>query len=126
MITITRAVQTCMGCPSQWDAWDADGNYYYLRYRSGHGSVTRYEDENWYHSPVEQDHQVISDFEYGHPLDGIISLVDFAPLAGMALAPGLVYTGFGDHLRDGLVTEGGISMDAATTITEPWRELEED
>jgi hypothetical protein len=34
-ITVTRVVQTCTACPSQWDAWTADGTYVYVRYRSG-------------------------------------------------------------------------------------------
>ncbi len=39
MVTITRLVQTCEACPSQWDGWDAEGNYYYFRYRHGHFCV---------------------------------------------------------------------------------------
>lgn len=35
----TRTVQTCLCFPSQWNAWDADGQYYYLRYRSGRGTI---------------------------------------------------------------------------------------
>ena len=38
-IEITRAVQTCFACPSQWDMWDANGNQYYVRYRWGHGRI---------------------------------------------------------------------------------------
>lgn len=32
---LTKLVKTASMCPSQWDAWDADGNYYYIRYRHG-------------------------------------------------------------------------------------------
>jgi hypothetical protein len=33
MIRIKDIVQTCIACPSQWDMWDEDGKYYYVRYR---------------------------------------------------------------------------------------------
>lgn len=36
---LTRVVQTCSAYPSQWDAWTADGQYLYLRYRHGEGCV---------------------------------------------------------------------------------------
>src|SRR5437870_4567412 len=42
-LTLVRAVQISVACPAQWDAWDAEGNYYYLRYRSGCGRIERYE-----------------------------------------------------------------------------------
>lgn len=38
-VVLIRIVQTCAGAPSQWDGWDADGNYYYMRYRFGIGTV---------------------------------------------------------------------------------------
>jgi len=34
-IKITKAVQTCMACPAQWDAWTEDDEYVYVRYRWG-------------------------------------------------------------------------------------------
>lgn len=83
-ITIVRAVQTCRACPSQWDAWDDQGRYYYLRYRSGLGSVERFSDAEWHLRDDEP--EVIVEFEHGHPLDGCISLIDFAELAGLKLA----------------------------------------
>jgi len=109
MVTLVRAVQTCMACPSQWDAWDGDGNYYYLRYRSGHGSIRRYLTENWTDSIESELIAEIADFSYGHPLDGFISLEEFACLAGVTLAPGLVSTSFGEYLRDGLILDGTLS-----------------
>lgn len=33
MIKITKIIQTSMACPSQFDMWDENGNYYYVRYR---------------------------------------------------------------------------------------------
>lgn len=123
MITLVRAVQTSMACPSQWDAWDAEGNYYYLRYRHGHGSVEQYEDENWTDAEPGQWHRTISWFNEGDHLDGVIELPRFAELAGLVLSPDLVTTGFGDHLRDELITRHGVSVDEASDITQPWRKL---
>lgn len=85
MITITRAVQTCWACPSQWDAWDAEGRYYYLRYRGGHGSATRYATEDFWKHPHDRGERIAS-FSYGHPLEGSITLEKFAELAGITLA----------------------------------------
>lgn len=80
MITLVRAIQTCSACPSQWDAWDAAGNYYYLRYRWGHGTITQYPDADSLdlRAPDVQ-------FSYGDSLDGVISLEDFAEKAGITL-----------------------------------------
>lgn len=36
---LVRVIETCSACPSQWDAWDADGVYYYIRYRFGQLTV---------------------------------------------------------------------------------------
>lgn len=105
-VTLVRAVQTCMACPAQWDAWDADGNYYYLRYRCGHGEIRRYRTENWHDSDTDEYVETIASFEYGHPLDGSIGLTEFAHLAGVTLASGLAHTGFGDYLRDELILNG--------------------
>jgi hypothetical protein len=106
MIIIVRAVQTCWAAPSQWDAWDADGNYYYLRYRGGHGSVDKYTDEHWYERVPFEKGEAVAEFQYGHPLDGYIDLAGFARLAGLELSPDLAETGFGDYIRDELITGG--------------------
>lgn len=112
MITIVRTVQTSIACPSQWDAWDADGNYYYLRYRHGCGAVRQYRDENWTDRTYEEavgDGRTVASFEHGDPLDGTISLPEFAELAGIMLAENLAETGFGDYVRDELVTRYGMT-----------------
>jgi hypothetical protein len=41
-IRLARVVQTTSCVPVQWDAWTEDGQYLYLRYRQGRGSVTVY------------------------------------------------------------------------------------
>lgn len=35
LIKIKRYVSTSPACPTQFDMWDGEGNYYYLRYRHG-------------------------------------------------------------------------------------------
>jgi hypothetical protein len=79
MITLVRAVQTCYACPSQWDAWDAEGQYYYLRYRHGHGYIRKEEADSMFRGAV------VGEFSHGHPLDGYITLEEFCALAGVAL-----------------------------------------
>lgn len=74
MIKLTRVVQTCWGCPSQWDAWDSEGTYYYLRFRFGHGTVS-IGDHN---DPVQ-----IREFSDGDDMAGVIDLETFARLANL-------------------------------------------
>lgn len=119
MIKIVRAVQTCTACPSQWDAWDEEGNYYYLRYRHGLGTVTQYRTSDWvsvryqwdessdvpYHYQNPAYVREVTSFEHGDSLDGFIELEEFCRLAGMELDLKM-YTNYGEHLRDGLVERG--------------------
>lgn len=37
---IVSLVETCGGCPSQWDGRTSDGRYVYIRYRWGYLSVS--------------------------------------------------------------------------------------
>lgn len=83
MVTITRAVCTCLACPSQWDAWDEQGNYYYLRYRNGHGTMRKYRSQEDFGDITRS--ALAADFRHGDPLDGFITLPDFCALAGVAL-----------------------------------------
>ena len=39
-VQITRIIQTGYGCPTQWDAVDAEGQRYYIRFRFGQLTVT--------------------------------------------------------------------------------------
>lgn len=77
---IVKAKQTCWYCPSQWDAWTAEGRYIHLRYRYGQGIAT------YYDSPDSNEgaNQHIK-FYHGDPLDGVISLEDFCIQAGIEL-----------------------------------------
>lgn len=82
---LAKVVQTCSACPSQWDAWDAEGRYYYLRYRSGIGTVDTYPDpdpDTWTTPPDG----AIARFEHGDGSDGYIGLNDFLALAGLSIS----------------------------------------
>ena len=84
MTTIVKAIMTCGACPSQWDAWDADGNYWYLRYRWGYGTA------EWQPSSdpatwTGGEREAYS-FDTGDSLDGCISLKEFCRRAGLELA----------------------------------------
>ncbi|MYW62853.1 hypothetical protein GTY65_01975 [Streptomyces sp. SID8379] len=97
---LARVVQTCSGHPSQWDAWTADGQYLYLRYRHGEGCVERhpgpYTDtqETW----DDGLSALVVEWDDGTER-GVISLEDFLTASGRpALAPGAsvsVGTGLG-------------------------------
>lgn len=83
-VKIARVVQTCEACPSQWDAWTIDGQYLYLRYRCGIGTVDAYDTSKsaeWTRIPDGSDGR----FEFGGPLDSWIDLPEFLDLAGLTL-----------------------------------------
>lgn len=96
MVAFVRVVETCIAAPNQWDAWDADGQYYYLRFRYGRGTVERLPGPDvttWplpYPSPeilvasweTEQRRAGIRDYS------GVEDLDEFLRLLGMELAPG--------------------------------------
>ena len=76
VIVLDRIVQTCNACPSQWDAWDTEGNYYYIRYRWGFLSVDKgsVRGERVFEAPV------------GDGLDGCMSTDEMLNVTGMKLA----------------------------------------
>lgn len=89
MIEIVKAICTCAACPSQWDAWDADGTYYYLRYRWGRGTVQipdtgRPDYGEW---KTLQDMIAFDVSKTEGPYAGLISLSEFCQLAGITLSP---------------------------------------
>lgn len=85
-LTIVKAVQTCAACPSQWDTWNEDGEYLYLRYRQGHGTVHHFENEDYTKWDFGKWRNPVADFRHGHPLDGVIDLPAFCDLAGLTLS----------------------------------------
>ncbi|WP_432130622.1 hypothetical protein [Streptomyces tendae] len=73
---IARVVQTCFACPSQWDAWTIDGDYLYLRYRWGVGTI---DDEHGTN---------ITRFTISDPYGGVIGLDEFARRTGLVILNG--------------------------------------
>lgn len=99
MITLARVVCTLSCVPTQWDAWDTEGRYYYLRYRFGRGTVDTYDD------PDSDTWTVIP---YGHtaefrdeddPWGGDIELDEFLERAGMMLMPGAAVVSYEEYAR---------------------------
>jgi len=83
--SIVRAVRTCTACPSQWNAWTADGQYLYLRYRSGIGTADAYNNpdaDTWTRIPDGN----IARFDTEDRHDSEIDLDEFCDLANLDLA----------------------------------------
>lgn len=87
--TLVRVVRTCSANPSQWDAWTADGQYLYLRYRHGEGCVERHPGpdsdtpESWNAGLSQR----LVEWDDGSGR-GRIGLEAFLAVAGLTLAPG--------------------------------------
>ncbi|MFF1957859.1 hypothetical protein ACFVWX_12825 [Streptomyces sp. NPDC058220] len=84
-VTLARVVQTCHGFPSQWDAWTTGGQYLYLRYRHGEGSVEQHPSEDpdtW----DGEESRLWTEWDDGTN-GGCIELADFLALADLRLAP---------------------------------------
>lgn len=82
---LQRVVQTCSGCPSQWNAWTTTGQYLYLRYRSGIGTVEAQPSEDintWTWEPGTQ--LAMFNDDTG---DGGIELEEFCARTGFVLSP---------------------------------------
>jgi hypothetical protein len=127
-VRIVRAVQTSIACPSQWDLWDADGNYYYARFRHGCGEVRQYADENWVGAPQKPDDEIdkavpgwgiysntayirtVATFEVEDEWAGEISLGKLAEKTGLELDPQAYSINYGQHLRDELIKSGLVSL----------------
>lgn len=82
---LARVIETCSACPSQWNAWTVDGQYLYLRYRSGIGTVDAFPspDPDTWGRFAEGD---VARFDTGDRLDGCMELDDFLAAAGLELA----------------------------------------
>lgn len=84
-VVLARVERTVTSHPSQWNAWTVDGQYLYLRYRHGIGTVDAYDSEDsskWVHTPDAR----LAAFDTGQTYDGEISLADFCERAGLQLA----------------------------------------
>lgn len=84
MTTVVKAVLTCQACPSQWDAWTDSGQYLYLRYRWGVGTVEEFDSPD--PSTWGSDLNPIAEFDTGKEFDGEITLAEFCEHAGLLLA----------------------------------------
>lgn len=93
-LLLARVVRTCTACPSQWNAWTVDGQYLYLRYRSGIGTVDAYDSadcESWMRIPAGG----VARFDTGDRSDGSMDLTEFCQHAGLQLAESCVVVGEG-------------------------------
>lgn len=76
-VTLVHLEQTCEACPSQWDGWDAEGTYYYIRYRWGHLSVQNL--------PCALNTYVYRE-QHGNDLDGFMTTEDMLRHTGLTYA----------------------------------------
>ncbi|MEV5046114.1 hypothetical protein AB0N20_16055 [Streptomyces griseoincarnatus] len=82
-------MRTCSAHPSQWDAWTAESQYPYLRYRHGEGCVERHPGpdvgtpESWH----EGLSAVLAEWDDGTGR-GAVALEDFRAASGLTLPPG--------------------------------------
>jgi hypothetical protein len=98
-LTLARVVETCRACPAQWDARTVDGQYLYLRYRHGVGSVEKFpspDPATW----VEGDDTMLTEWQDPGG-GGWISLPDFCARAGLTFAPDAEVVPWGEYVRGG-------------------------
>lgn len=134
-ITIVRAINTCNAVPSQWDAWDSDNRYWYLRYRFGHGSAEHFpEGPTWYEKqqpgdpiPIPKERHY---FLYGDELDGCINLEEFCHQIGFKLVLGGWAPPVSGSLHDSEWSEDpvdhGLTITGHSSLDEMWGDLDED
>lgn len=94
-LEFVKVVRTCIACPSQWDAWNAEGDYYYLRYRSGRGTIEETpgpDPATWTPSNVT----LLDHFREGDGLSGSMDLDEFLNHTAYSLAPGAEVIGEDD------------------------------
>ncbi|WP_181442367.1 hypothetical protein [Streptomyces tateyamensis] len=84
-VTLARVVRTSGACPSQWDAWTTTGQYLYLRYRHGEGTVEQHPSEDLDTWDGEAS-RLWTSWDDGTD-GGWIELSDFLAMAGLRLAP---------------------------------------
>lgn len=114
-VIIVKALRTSLACPSQWDAWDDQGRYYYCRYRNGCGSVHRAASQEVYEDAYENASlektvngyvwhgleaiEFVADFEYGDEYDGCMEFEQFCRLADLCLTPNWDNVSYLDYMR---------------------------
>lgn len=101
-IKLAKVVRTCSGCPDQWDAWDTEGRYYYLRHRHQRGTVEPQpspDTDTWAMPPGSAELIAWTDHHIGISLDEFLENADLHYPPGIMLAPGATVIGE-DPLED--------------------------
>jgi hypothetical protein len=86
-VILAKVIETCRACPAQWDAWDLDGNYWYLRYRSNRGSAERQPSpdlQTWTDGPPNMSFDTTGEYP---PMHGVMDLPEFCRRAGLGIHP---------------------------------------
>ena len=105
MINIVKMVETCGGCPSQWDGWDDEGAYYYFRYRWGYLRIDKAPKQDEWVSGLAITYGAdpgSSETIFGQQVgDGLDGIMDYDELAGlvdsfMKLPTSCQYPGYGE------------------------------
>ena len=87
-VILVKVHETCGACPSQWDAWDLDGNYWYLRYRHSRGTAERQPSPDTGTWSWERNQLPNISFEAQEgDSDGVMDLETFCQRAGLNLHP---------------------------------------
>lgn len=92
-VTLIRLEQTCWACPSQWNVWDVDGTYYYIRFRWGRLTV----DKGEVGAPTIFDSQISDE------MDGLLGTDEMLAATGMRLSPS---TDWGCRTTDRRASDG--------------------
>lgn len=78
---LATAIRTCIACPSQWDAQDDEGQYWYLRFRHGKGTAERQPSPDVKTWTTRKAEFYFTTREH----DGYIELNEFCRLAGIEI-----------------------------------------
>lgn len=99
MTALARVVCTLPAVPTQWDAWTVDGQYLYLRYRFGRGTVEQHpspDPDTWDYSRDP----VIAEFsDPDEPYAGVIELDEFLQRTGLRLATLASVVSYGEYVE---------------------------
>lgn len=90
-VELVRVVETCRprpvlaGTRCQWDAWDAQGNFFLLTYMNGIGTARALKgNDSW--GQDKNDCDLVAHFETGHPDEPELHLDEFCRRAEIRLA----------------------------------------
>lgn len=110
MSALVRIVETSPCVPSQWDAWDRDGRYYYLRYRCGRGTVDTYDGPDSGTWTVAPDGHTAAFHDEDEPYGSDIELDEFLERAGLELAPGAAVVSHAEYVMLARCTEADVGQ----------------